>query len=77
MRFVRFFIIAGIMSFTTLGGAAAVFAAAPDCRIALPRPHEAGRAKPPRRLCASARKPDADQKKLLIVVADRLPGQLR
>ena len=32
MRFVRFFIIAGIMSFTTLSGATSVFAAAQNAR---------------------------------------------
>ncbi len=75
MRFVRFFIIAGIMSFATLGGTTSVFAAAAECKVALPRPHEAGRVKPPRRVCTAGQTVAVAKKP--IVVAVRLPGRLR
>jgi hypothetical protein len=75
MRFVRFFIIAGIMSFATLGGATSVFATAAECKIAPLRPHEAGRVKSPRRICKAAQ--TATVAKKPVVVAVRLPGRLR
>ena len=75
MRFVRFFIIAGIMSFTKLSGATSVFAAAAECKIAPARPHEAGRVKRPRRVCTSGQTIAVAKKP--VVAAVRLPGRLR
>lgn len=75
MRFVRFFVIAGIMSFATLGGATSVFAAPAECKFAPLRPHEVGRVKSPRRVCIAAQ--TATVAKKPVVVAVRLPGRLR
>lgn len=75
MRFVRFFIIAGIMSFAALGGATSVFAATAECKIAPPRPQEAGRVKPPRRVCTAAQTVAVAKKPVVVTV--RLPGRLR